>query len=172
MPPSITRGRKLPSFRRRFGPGRMPFEQWISCRLGFDISLPKNLRRNETTVVKLPIRTTPPTCNIQGEQTIERWLIHTLHLVERTIPRFRLRGREPHKGRGTSHLLQRLPGTSAEFTSAPQVWAPRTSRGATNGLTANAWRCCDIAAHHNLPTLKAAKVQIVGRATAAIVIIT
>src|ERR1700738_2140048 len=37
----MTNGRKLRPFCRRFAPGRVPFEQWINCRLGFDISIPR-----------------------------------------------------------------------------------------------------------------------------------
>jgi hypothetical protein len=38
-PPSMTKGRKLRQRRRCFAPGRTPFEQWISRRRGFDISI-------------------------------------------------------------------------------------------------------------------------------------
>ena len=66
-----TRGRKLRPFCRRLAPGGMPFEQWINCRLGFDISIP-NSWRDKTTVARqaanAAIRTTTPICNVQCEQ--------------------------------------------------------------------------------------------------------
>jgi len=47
----MTKGRKLRPCRRCFAPGRMPFEQSINSRLGFDISVSR-FAADETAIVK------------------------------------------------------------------------------------------------------------------------
>ena len=141
----------------------MLFEQWINCRLGFDISIPRFVvgqdvivkqarltirifgqrRRcaasNTTRSMEIPTaaglalaasKTSPgqrvskansarPTLLPLGYpasvvteigRTIERRLIRTLHLVEWSIPRFRIDCLGLSEGRRTSHLIPRLPG--------------------------------------------------------------
>jgi hypothetical protein len=84
----------------------MSFEQWINCRRGFDISIPRFVV-DETAIVK------QAGLNMQifrqrrrygtfvdigfdkdvgreMDRTIERRLIRTLHFVEKSIPRFRI----------------------------------------------------------------------------------
>src|ERR1700730_5924806 len=56
-PPSITTGRKLRECGRCFARGRMPSEQWINNRRGFDISIPRFVV--ETTAIAKQAGLTP-----------------------------------------------------------------------------------------------------------------
>jgi len=126
----------------------MAFEQWINCRLGFDISIPGFVARRDggreaSGFGNAAFWTTTPTYNVQCDQvdgaryllppgypvsviteiprTIERRLIRTLHLGERSILKFRIgnlsraKDERPTCSRSDIQLLtMRVPRLSTE----------------------------------------------------------
>lgn len=121
---------------RRFAPGRISFEQWINCRLGFGISIPefvaardggryasdvynaaipdsgaevqRSISKSDGARFLLPLGYRASLV-AETRRTIERRLICTLHLGERSILKFRIS--RPSLARDQEcHLLpQRYP---------------------------------------------------------------
>ena len=162
---------------RRLAPGRMSFEQWINCRLGFGISIPEFVAARDggryasdvynATIpdsgaeVQRSISKSDGARNLlllgyraslvaENRRTIERRLICTLHLGERSILRFKFSRPSPARDK------ERPPPPAAISSCRHCAFRDRQPglAGATNGRDRERF---EPPAYRDAPYLRAGK---------------
>lgn len=169
---------------RRFAPGRISFEQWINCRLGFGISIPefvaardggryasdvynaaipdsgaevqRSISKSDGARFLLPLGYRASLVT-ETRRTIERRLICTLHLGERSILKFRIS--RPSLARDQEcHLLR----SDIQLST---LRVPRSSTGACRRderpRPSSALSHLRIAMHHTSGPGKAARIRLI-----------